>query len=72
MFGTFVPIHSGHLPIDFHQKIKYNCFNRQINKTPLHVEKGRLSLRAAERVGILSAAYKFPQGSGICTYCRTY
>jgi hypothetical protein len=26
------------------------------------VEKGRFGLRAAERVGILSAAYKFPLG----------
>ena len=26
------------------------------------MEKGKLSLQAAERVGILSAAYKFPLG----------
>jgi hypothetical protein len=28
-------------------------------------------IQAAERVGILSAAYKFPQGSLRCTYCQT-
>ena len=34
MDGTFVLISTGHMPIDFHQKIKYNCFNRKINKNP--------------------------------------
>ncbi len=29
MFGTFVPIHTGHLPIDFYQKNKYNLFKKQ-------------------------------------------
>ena len=29
MDGTFVPIHVGHLPIDFYQNIKYNLFIRQ-------------------------------------------
>jgi hypothetical protein len=37
--------------------------NNKKNKTPLHVEKGRFGLRAAERVGILSAAYKFPNAA---------
>ena len=27
--GTFVPIRTGHMPIDFHQKIKYNRFKQQ-------------------------------------------
>jgi hypothetical protein len=58
------------MPIDFHPKKKYNCFNNK-KKSPLHLEKGWLSLQAAERVGILSASNKFPQGSGNCTYCRT-
>jgi hypothetical protein len=29
MFGTFVPTRTGHTPIDFYQKIKYNLFKRQ-------------------------------------------
>jgi hypothetical protein len=28
MFGIFVPITTGHLPIDVRQKIKYNCCKR--------------------------------------------
>jgi hypothetical protein len=28
MYGTFVPIHSGHLPIDFYQRMKYNLFKQ--------------------------------------------
>jgi hypothetical protein len=28
MFGTFVPIHAGHLPIDFYLEKKYNLFER--------------------------------------------
>jgi hypothetical protein len=28
MFGTFVPISAGHLPIDFHQEKEYNLFER--------------------------------------------
>jgi hypothetical protein len=68
MFGTFVPISTGHMPIDFHQNMEYYIFKRQKrikNKTPLHVEKGRFGLRAAERVGILSAAYKSPRAAEV-------
>ncbi len=39
----------------------YTTTDRIIRKTPLHLEKGWLSLQAAERVGILSAAYKSPK-----------
>jgi hypothetical protein len=61
MDGTFVPTTTGHLPIDFRQQIKYNCINRQINKNPSPYGEG--PVQAAERVGILSTAYKIPQGS---------
>ncbi len=36
-FGTFVPTGMGHLPIDFRQYMKYNCFNQ------LKLEKQNLS-----------------------------
>ena len=28
MVGIFVPIHTGHMPIDFRQMMKYNCFKQ--------------------------------------------
>jgi hypothetical protein len=40
MFGIFVPNGTGHLPIDFLHKMKYNRFNQLKNKIPLQVEKG--------------------------------
>jgi hypothetical protein len=41
MFGTIVPITTGHLPIDFRHQIIYNGFIEQ--KTPLHLEKGKFT-----------------------------
>ena len=28
MDGIFVPIYTGHMPIDFRQMMKYNCFKQ--------------------------------------------
>jgi hypothetical protein len=55
--GTFVPIPSGHLPIDFRPKIIYNC-SKNNNKTPLHRRRVGLFYPKTERVGALSAERK--------------
>jgi hypothetical protein len=42
MFGIFVLINTGHMPIDFRQMMEYNRLNdkdRIINNSPLHLEK---------------------------------
>ncbi len=44
MDGTIVPIHSGHMPIDFLQMMKYNHYKRVKIEWPiktLHVEEGK-------------------------------
>jgi hypothetical protein len=60
MYGTFVPTSTGHMPIAFLQPIYYNCFNKKIK--PLSIWR-RACLQAAERVGILSTAYKSPRAA---------
>jgi len=62
MYGTFVPVTTGHLPIDFRQQIKYNCFNRQINKNPSPFGEG-LFTSCGEGGYPLSSLYDPPKHS---------
>jgi hypothetical protein len=75
MDGIFVPNGTGYLPIDFRQKIQYNQLNqikRIIRKTPLHWRRANRIYPKAQRslspngvsgMGIISEAYKNPQGN---------
>ncbi len=73
MFGIFIPIHAGHLPIDLHQKKIYNCINKN-NETPLHLEKGLLPLCGEEPVpqrserDLCAPRPQAERGYGIRTY----
>jgi len=44
MYGTFVPITTGHMPIDFYQKKNYTLFNnKKIRKTATFAPRWKLS-----------------------------
>ena len=63
MFGAFVPITTGQMPIDFRQQIIYNGF---IDKKTLSKWRGASEVyQAAERVGMHSAAYKIPRAAEV-------
>ncbi len=63
MFGTFVPNDSGHLPIDYHQKMEYHIFNNKniiINKNPSPL--GEEPVFKLRRGWVSSQQFISPQG----------